>query len=158
MRSCKKLPPCLTEPVPDGSKMDLPLAKAKPVTDSSRASVITYLRRAKTCCGRAVERGVRLCEKITLQTPKSVKKEEDKVLQTPEQRFSPAAFDKDHGEAGCPSAVHRGPRWSRSPPVAHGRPHAGAGGCPKEVVTLWGARAGAGFWQDLWTHGGRCPC
>jgi len=27
---------------------------------------------------------------------------------------------KDHGEAGCPPAVHGGPQWSRHPPVACG--------------------------------------
>jgi len=31
------------------------------------------------------------------------------------------------------------------------------GGCQKEAVTLWKAHAGAGFWQDLWTHGERIP-
>jgi len=34
-------------------------------------------------------------------------------------------------------------------------PHAGAGGCLKEAVTLWGARAGAGSCQDLQTCGER---
>ena len=33
--------------------------------------------------------------------------------------------------------------------------HGGAGGCPKEAVTPWEARAGAGSWQDLWTRGER---
>jgi len=36
-------------------------------------------------------------------------------------------------------------------------PHAGAGGCLKEAVTLWGPHAGAGSWQGLWTHGERSP-
>jgi len=36
--------------------------------------------------------------------------------------------------------------------------HSGAGGCPKESVTSWGACAGAGSWQDLWTRGERSPC
>jgi len=47
VRSCHKLPPCLTEPVADGSKMDPPLAKSKPISNSGSASVITYLRRGK---------------------------------------------------------------------------------------------------------------
>jgi len=47
-------------------------------------------------------------------------------------------------------AAHGGPWWSRYPPAAHGGPHAGAGGCLKEAVTPWGARAGAGSCQDLW--------
>ena len=50
----------------------------------------------------------------TTQTPRSVKKEGEEVLEMPEQR----ARDEDHGEAGCAPAVGGGPRWSRSPPVA----------------------------------------
>jgi len=33
-----------------GSKTDPPLAKAKPISDGGRASVITYLRRGKNTC------------------------------------------------------------------------------------------------------------
>ena len=47
MRSCWKLPLCLTEPIPGGFKMDPPPAKAKPISDSGNASVITFLRRKK---------------------------------------------------------------------------------------------------------------
>jgi len=36
-------------------------------------------------------------------------------------------------------------------------PHARAGGCLKESVTLWGAHTGAGSCQDLWAHGERSP-
>jgi len=45
VRSCKKLPPCLIEPVPASSQMDPLLTKAKPISDGGSASVITYLRR-----------------------------------------------------------------------------------------------------------------
>ena len=34
-----------------GSKMDLPLAKSKPISNSGSASVITYLRKAKEVTG-----------------------------------------------------------------------------------------------------------
>jgi len=47
VRSCEKLLPCLIKPVPASSKMDLLLAKAKPISDSGSASGITYLRRGK---------------------------------------------------------------------------------------------------------------
>jgi len=47
VRSCQKLSPYLIEPVPAGSKMDLLLAKGKPISDSGSTSGITYLRRAK---------------------------------------------------------------------------------------------------------------
>ena len=57
---------------------------------------------------------------------------------------SPAVYEEDHGEAGCPPAACRSPRWSRSPPAACGGPHVGAGGCPKEAVTLWKACTGSG--------------
>jgi len=38
--------------VPASSKTDLPLAKAKPVSDSGSTSVITYLRRGKKAAGK----------------------------------------------------------------------------------------------------------
>jgi len=47
VRSCEKLPPCLIQPVPAGSKTDPPLAKAKPISDSGSASVIIYLRKGR---------------------------------------------------------------------------------------------------------------
>jgi len=47
VRGCQKPPPCLTEPGPAGSKTDPLLAKAKPISDGGRASVITCLRRGK---------------------------------------------------------------------------------------------------------------
>jgi len=47
VRSCWELPPCLMEPVPAGSKMDQPLAKAEPSSDSGSASGIKCLRRGK---------------------------------------------------------------------------------------------------------------
>ncbi|KAK4810990.1 hypothetical protein QYF61_014462 [Mycteria americana] len=53
VRRRQKLPLCPTEPVPASSKMDPPLAKAEPISDSGSASVITYLRRGKNCCTTA---------------------------------------------------------------------------------------------------------
>jgi len=47
VRSCKRLPPRLIKPVPAGSKTDLPLAKAKPISNGGSASVITDLTRKK---------------------------------------------------------------------------------------------------------------
>jgi len=48
VRSCKKLFLCLIEPMMSVvSKMDPPLAKAEPDSDSGRASEITYLKRGK---------------------------------------------------------------------------------------------------------------
>ena len=45
VRSCKKLPQCLTEAMPAGSKTDLLLTKAEPISDGGSTSGITYLRR-----------------------------------------------------------------------------------------------------------------
>ena len=78
MKSCKKPPLCSTEPMPASSKMDLPLAKAEPISDSDSTSVITYLRRGKkkkqndSCSRREESEYVR---ETTLQTPMSMKKE-----------------------------------------------------------------------------------
>ena len=47
VRRYKKLPPCLTKPVPASSKTDPLLAKAKPISDSGSASVTTYLSRGR---------------------------------------------------------------------------------------------------------------
>ena len=38
VRSCNKLPPSLIKPVPAGSQTDLPLGKAKPVSNGGSAS------------------------------------------------------------------------------------------------------------------------
>jgi len=65
--------------------------------------------------------------------------------------------EEDHGEAGCSSAAHGGPQRSRYPLADCGGPHVGAGGCPKQAVTLWRTHSGAGSWQDLWACEGRTP-
>ena len=78
----------MIEPMSATSKTDLLLAKAKPISDGGSASVITYLRRGKYCCATAV--GRQEGEDVrgtTLQTPRSVKKEGEEVLQVLEQRF-----------------------------------------------------------------------
>lgn len=38
LRRCQKLPLCLIDPMPAGSRMDLPLAKAKPISDTGSTS------------------------------------------------------------------------------------------------------------------------
>jgi len=57
VRSCEKLPPCPTEPVPAISKTDPLLAKDKPISDGGMSSVITYLRIGKKeqTCSRKEE-------------------------------------------------------------------------------------------------------
>jgi len=47
VRSCWKVPLCLIEPMPAGSKVDPPLARAEPIGDGGSASGITYLIRKK---------------------------------------------------------------------------------------------------------------
>jgi len=122
LRSCQKLPPCLIESVPAGSKMDLPLAKAKPISDGGSASGITQLRRGrKKLCRRngRVERGVRQCERNNSEdTTVSEEAEVRRCLKCRSKELSLPARDEDHDEAGCSPALHGGPWWSRSPPVA----------------------------------------
>ena len=57
MRRCQKLPLCLTEPMPAGSKTDPPLAKAEPISDGGSASGITDLRKEKSYCTAAITAG-----------------------------------------------------------------------------------------------------
>lgn len=47
VRNHQKLAPCAAEPIPGGSRMDNPLAKAGPIRNGGNASVITDLRRRK---------------------------------------------------------------------------------------------------------------
>jgi len=56
VRSCQKLPLCLAEPVPAGSRMDLLLATAKLISNGGSASVIIQLRREKKKLGNCNRR------------------------------------------------------------------------------------------------------
>lgn len=56
VRTCQKISPCPTEPVPASSKTDSSLAKAEPISDNGSSSVITYLRTEKICCTTAARR------------------------------------------------------------------------------------------------------
>lgn len=70
MRSCQKLPPCLIEPMPAGSKTDPPMAKAEPISDDGSTSGITYLS-GKPTLEQAPGRPWR--EEPTLEQGKSVR-------------------------------------------------------------------------------------
>ena len=72
--------------MPAGSKLDLPLAKAKPVRDGVSASVIAYLRRGKRPLKKrpAAERGVGCERNSHADTEVS---EEGEGGGVPEQRF-----------------------------------------------------------------------
>ncbi|KFW67206.1 Oxysterol-binding protein-related protein 10, partial [Pygoscelis adeliae] len=50
-----------------GSKMDPPLAKAKPISDGGSTSGITYLRRGKSCCATATAAEERASELILVE-------------------------------------------------------------------------------------------
>ena len=65
VRSCRKLPPCLTEPMPAGSKMDPLLDKAEPIINGGSTFGIMYLSWGKSCCATAIaasERSENMCE------------------------------------------------------------------------------------------------
>jgi len=92
VRSCKKLPPCLTDPVPVGSKTDPLLAKAKPISNSGSASVITCLKGEKKPVETADEREEwNYVREKTGRTPRSVKKDVEEVLKMPEQTVFPSS-------------------------------------------------------------------
>lgn len=61
-----KLSLCPMDPIPAGTKMDLLLAKAEPITDGGNTSGIKELRRGKSCSVQQQlrpVRGVRRCER-----------------------------------------------------------------------------------------------
>ena len=87
VRSCWKLPPCPLEPVPPGSKTDLPLAKA--ISDGCSASGTMYLRKKKILHNGILQQegGVRRCERNNSAATKANAEGGEEVLQAPEQRF-----------------------------------------------------------------------
>ncbi|GAB0183455.1 acid sphingomyelinase-like phosphodiesterase 3b [Grus japonensis] len=86
--------------MPAGSKMDPPLAKAKPISDGGSTSGVTELRRGKQVVQQLQpERGVRIRERNNY-ADRSVR---ERRCSRHQSRDSPAAAcGEDHGEAGCP--------------------------------------------------------
>ncbi|KAK4807043.1 hypothetical protein QYF61_018384 [Mycteria americana] len=125
---CQKLPPCPIEPVPAGSKMDPPLAKAEPTSDSGSASVIIYLRRGKNCCTTAAERGVRICER---------------------NNYADTKVSEEGGGGGAPGTGAEIPLQPMVKTMLE-QVDVPKGG----LVTPWRTHAAAASWQDLWARGG----
>jgi len=131
VRSCQKLPPCPTEPVPAGSRIDPPLAKAKPISDGGSSSGTTYLRR-----GEKLQRvrGVRPCERHNSADTKA----SEAGGGTPGARaeIPLQSVEKTMVRQAVPlqSVVEQ---ISTCSPLRG--LHARAGGCLKEAVTPWGA-------------------
>jgi len=133
------------------SKMDLPLDKTEPISNSGLTSGITELRREKKKIQKnppaqlQLKRGLRLCGRnsLTGQRRKRAGGAPGARAEVPLQPMEQTMV----GQA-VPCS-HAGP-WCRSPPEARG--------CPKEAVTPWGAHTEAGSWQDLWPCGERSPC
>jgi len=88
VRNHQELLSSWTEPFSANSKTDPTLAKAELISDAGGALVITYLRKGKKCCAPVVrERNEKNVREPALQTPRSVKKEREEVLQALEHRF-----------------------------------------------------------------------
>ncbi|KAK4810783.1 hypothetical protein QYF61_008755 [Mycteria americana] len=138
------------EPTPAGSKTDPPLAKVEPISDGGSTSVITYLRREKKLLRNSSQkRGVRICER---NNSADIKVSEEGggggapgarpeiALQPVVKTMVRQVVPLQPMEVSSGADVH---------PAVCGGPHARAGGCPTEAVTLWRARTGAGSWKDL---------
>lgn len=84
----------------------------------------------------------------TLHTSRSVKKEREKVLQTPQQRFH-AICGEDHGQAGWTS-------WRSTMEQSHLQTLENLileqVNAPEGDFAPWVLRTEAGFWQNLWPH------
>jgi len=85
VRRHQGLSPCRAEPLSAGSKVDLLLAKAMPISNTGGTSAIAYLRKGKKGCVAAVREECENVRETTLQSPRSVQKEGEEVLQAPEQ-------------------------------------------------------------------------
>lgn len=87
MRNFQKLPSHLTQPMPEGSKTDLPLSNAEPIRDCENTSGITFEKGKEATAQKQLqpEKGEKHERNNSADLAGSVKKEE--VLQTPQQRF-----------------------------------------------------------------------
>lgn len=116
-RRLQKLTPCLTEPLPDGSKMDLEPAKPEPITKAGGTSPPTYLRRGKNCS--SCERGVRVNERNTPADPPQQWRR-GRRLSRGQNRDCSADCGEHHGGAGC--SPQRQAQQSRDPRAASQSP------------------------------------
>ena len=102
------------ERVSASSMMDPLQDIAEPSSQAGGTSVKMYLRKGTKNAGQTEEEGEKRESETAVQTPRSVKEEEE-VLEAPEQRF-PSSLWRNHAGAGLSSraAAHGGdPCWSR---------------------------------------------
>lgn len=125
--------------------MNAALAKAEPISDTGNVSVITYLRKGEKCCtaasGREEWENMR---ETSLQTPRTLEKQREEVLQVPGQRFLCSLWYRPWwANRGCsPEALtitvdQMAPCWSRWL-------------CLEQSCSPWTSHTGAGSWQELW--------
>lgn len=60
MRRCQKLPLCLIQPMPPGSRMDPLLPEGESISDGGSTPGLICLRRGKICCATAQEAAKRI--------------------------------------------------------------------------------------------------
>lgn len=146
-----------TGPVPPSFMMNAPLARAEPIRDMGNISMITYLRKGEKWCTAVSGRDDwEDMSETSLQTPRSVEKQREEVLQVQEQPVMPVMVSQ------VISLQPWGSQWIRYPP-AHLLEHAGVPQTklqPMDIPHRCRLLAGAAvcgeettlmqvFWQDL---------
>jgi len=126
--------------MPASSKTEPPLAKAKTISNGGSASVIFKKGKKKNLAVKRQwgERSETMWKKQLCRHQGQWRRRERRCSRCWSRKSSLAARAEDHGEADCAPAVHGGPWWSRSPPVAHGR--------DPTLVQV-------DVWRRLWPHG-----
>ncbi|RMC09663.1 hypothetical protein DUI87_13449 [Hirundo rustica rustica] len=138
--------------MPASFRRDPLMAKAKPISDGSTTSGITYLSREKKPVQQQLhpERGVRLCERNNSADVKVSGEGGERGASGARAEIPLQPMVQDHGEA----AVSLQPWEVNGGAEIHlqlvEETHTGAGRCLKESVSLCEACAGAGSLQDLW--------
>lgn len=138
--------PCLIEVIPAGSRMDLLLTQAEPISDCGSASGIRLLKGQKLLHNSQREKWEHWERSSSADS--KVTEERGRRCFRYQCRDCPAAHDEDHGVAGCAPAA---PQGSRDPPAASGGPHGGTCRYLKEAVTLWEPHTREGFLAELVT-------
>ncbi|GAB0209107.1 acid sphingomyelinase-like phosphodiesterase 3b [Grus japonensis] len=119
--------------MPAGSKTDLPLAKAKPISDSGSASGIMYLRRRgekKTTekHQQQPERGVRICERNNSADTKVSEEGEGGGAPGTGAEIPLQPVVKTMVRQAVPLQPMEDAEGAEIPSAARGGPHIGAGG------------------------------
>ncbi|RMC07023.1 hypothetical protein DUI87_16476 [Hirundo rustica rustica] len=136
--------------MPARAKMDLPLAKAEPISDVGSTFGISELRRKKSYCVKSkqqLEREVRIHERNSSAGAQVCREGGGGYDPLAEAEIPRQLMVKPMVKEAA--SLHLWGSRCRGPPAACGGSSTGGGGCPRESVIPWEDLSRECSWQDL---------